>query len=105
MADTYFLTQGLSVLVGSLLLPFGSLAGSQIKDEAKQFFRSDHKNNWAVLACTSQFWFNYQHVTNILYVYRTIKRLGVPDRTRKRRWKHLGWKTEDLNGGQDKMVE
>lgn len=40
---------------------------------------SGHTNNWAVLVCTSRFWFNYRHIANTLSVYRTVKRLGVPD--------------------------
>ncbi|XP_029409684.1 GPI-anchor transamidase isoform X3 [Nannospalax galili] len=61
------------------LLALGSLAASQIEDQAKQFFRSGHTNNWAVLVCTSRFWFNYRHVANTLSVYRSVKRLGIPD--------------------------
>jgi phosphatidylinositol glycan class K len=38
-----------------------------------------HSNNWAVLVCTSTFWFNYRHVANVLSVYHIIKRLGIPD--------------------------
>eukprot|EP00898_Chlorokybus_atmophyticus_P003998 jgi/Chlat1/459/Chrsp103S01065 len=36
-----------------------------------------HTNNWAVLVCTSRFWFNYRHVANTLSI--TVKRLGIPD--------------------------
>ena len=36
-------------------------------------------DNWAVLVCTSRFWFNYRHVANTLAVYRAVKRLGMPD--------------------------
>ncbi|KAL7752683.1 glycosylphosphatidylinositol anchor biosynthesis [Sorochytrium milnesiophthora] len=36
-------------------------------------------NNWAVLVCTSRFWFNYRHIANTLSMYRTVKRLGIPD--------------------------
>lgn len=39
----------------------------------------DHSNNWAVLVCTSRFWFNYRHVANTLGMYRSVKRLGIPD--------------------------
>jgi phosphatidylinositol glycan class K len=39
----------------------------------------DHTNNWAVLVCTSTFWFNYRHVANVLSVYHIIKRLGIAD--------------------------
>ena len=38
-----------------------------------------HTNNWAVLVCTSKFWFNYRHIANTLGMYRTVKRLGIPD--------------------------
>eukprot|EP00794_Sanderia_malayensis_P016051 gene16051-17673_t len=38
-----------------------------------------HTNNWAVLVCTSRFWFNYRHIANTLSMYRSIKRLGIPD--------------------------
>uniref|UniRef100_A0A665XDV5 GPI-anchor transamidase n=1 Tax=Echeneis naucrates TaxID=173247 RepID=A0A665XDV5_ECHNA len=48
-------------------------------DRAGQFFSSGHTNNWAVLVCTSRFWFNYRHVANTLSVYRSVKRLGIPD--------------------------
>uniref|UniRef100_A0A8B9HAW2 GPI-anchor transamidase n=1 Tax=Astyanax mexicanus TaxID=7994 RepID=A0A8B9HAW2_ASTMX len=47
--------------------------------KASQFFSSGHTNNWAVLVCTSRFWFNYRHVANVLSVYRSVKRLGIPD--------------------------
>lgn len=50
-----------------------------IVDSAGQFFSSGHTNNWAVLVCTSRFWFNYRHVANTLSVYRSVKRLGIPD--------------------------
>uniref|UniRef100_A0A665XDH6 GPI-anchor transamidase n=1 Tax=Echeneis naucrates TaxID=173247 RepID=A0A665XDH6_ECHNA len=49
------------------------------QDRAGQFFSSGHTNNWAVLVCTSRFWFNYRHVANTLSVYRSVKRLGIPD--------------------------
>uniref|UniRef100_A0A4W6FUN3 GPI-anchor transamidase n=1 Tax=Lates calcarifer TaxID=8187 RepID=A0A4W6FUN3_LATCA len=49
------------------------------QDNAGQFFSSGHTNNWAVLVCTSRFWFNYRHVANTLSVYRSVKRLGIPD--------------------------
>ncbi|KJZ79263.1 hypothetical protein HIM_01414 [Hirsutella minnesotensis 3608] len=40
---------------------------------------SEHTSNWAVLVCTSRFWFNYRHLANVLSIYRTVKRLGIPD--------------------------
>ena len=36
-------------------------------------------DNWAVLACTSSYWFNYRHLSNILSLYFIIRRLGIPD--------------------------
>ncbi|XP_014271739.2 putative GPI-anchor transamidase [Halyomorpha halys] len=43
------------------------------------FSESGHTNNWAVLVDTSRFWFNYRHVANVLSIYRSVKRLGIPD--------------------------
>lgn len=40
---------------------------------------AQHTSNWAVLVCTSRFWFNYRHLANVLSIYRTVKRLGIPD--------------------------
>ncbi|RMX76409.1 hypothetical protein D0869_10745 [Hortaea werneckii] len=40
---------------------------------------SQHTSNWAVLVSTSRFWFNYRHMANTLSMYRTVKRLGIPD--------------------------
>lgn len=40
---------------------------------------STHTSNWAVLVSTSRFWFNYRHLANVLALYRTVKRLGIPD--------------------------
>ncbi|CCX13576.1 peptidase C13 family-domain-containing protein [Pyronema domesticum] len=40
---------------------------------------SQHTSNWAVLVSTSRFWFNYRHLANVLSMYRTVKRLGIPD--------------------------
>lgn len=36
-------------------------------------------DNWAVLVCSSRYWFNYRHVANTLAMYRTVKRMGIPD--------------------------
>ena len=38
-----------------------------------------HTSDWAVLVSTSRFWFNYRHMANTLSLYRTVKRLGIPD--------------------------
>ncbi|KAI0466895.1 peptidase C13 family-domain-containing protein [Xylaria cf. heliscus] len=40
---------------------------------------AEHTSNWAVLVGTSRFWFNYRHLANVLSMYRTVKRLGIPD--------------------------
>lgn len=54
-------------------------------EKAQQFFANQtteegsHTNNWAVLVSTSRFWFNYRHMANVLSMYRTVKRLGIPD--------------------------
>ena len=40
---------------------------------------AEHTSNWAVLVSTSKFWFNYRHAANALSLYRTVKRLGIPD--------------------------
>lgn len=45
----------------------------------ESFQKSNHSNNWAVLVDTSRFWFNYRHVANVLSIYRSVKRLGIPD--------------------------
>ena len=46
----------------------------------QEFFKSGHTNNWAVLVDTSRFWFNYRHMANVLSIYHSVKRLGIPDR-------------------------
>lgn len=43
------------------------------------FASATHTSNWAVLVSTSRFWFNYRHLANVLSMYRTVKRLGIPD--------------------------
>lgn len=49
------------------------------EEKINEFFQSGHTNNWAVLVDTSRFWFNYRHVANVLSIYRSVKRLGIPD--------------------------
>lgn len=41
---------------------------------------NSHTNNWAVIVDASRFWFNYRHAANALSIYRSVKRLGIPDR-------------------------
>ena len=38
-----------------------------------------HGNNWAVLVAGSRYWFNYRHIANVLSIYHSIKKLGIPD--------------------------
>ena len=59
------------VLVLLLFLPHST--------DAAAHKASNHSSNWAVLVCTSKFWFNYRHFANTLSMYHTIKRLGIPD--------------------------
>ncbi|XP_078075067.1 GPI-anchor transamidase isoform X2 [Mustelus asterias] len=66
-------------IVWSLLAYPGASEAEGEQTRVKQFFRSGHTNNWAVLVCTSRFWFNYRHVANTLSIYRSVKRLGIPD--------------------------
>jgi len=66
----------------SYLLFFGPAyaAQAQFDDKVSGFFdQSGHTNNWAVLVCTSRYWFNYRHVANVLSLYHSVKRLGIPD--------------------------
>ncbi|KAG2232428.1 hypothetical protein INT48_005731 [Thamnidium elegans] len=62
-----------------LVLLFMSVYCDQQEKVEGFFSQSGHTNNWAVLVCTSRFWFNYRHVANTLSMYRTVKRLGIPD--------------------------
>jgi phosphatidylinositol glycan class K len=40
---------------------------------------SNHTNNWAVLVCSSRYWFNYRHIANTLSFYHIVKQAGIPD--------------------------
>jgi glycosylphosphatidylinositol transamidase (GPIT) subunit GPI8 len=46
--------------------------------------QSDHNFSSSIIACvqvcSSRYWFNYRHVANTLSIYRSVKRLGIPDR-------------------------
>lgn len=66
-------------LLVSFLFVFPSSTLGKTKSKIDDFFSSGHTNNWAVLVDTSRFWFNYRHVANALSIYRSIKRLGIPD--------------------------
>ncbi|KAK7094616.1 GPI-anchor transamidase-like [Littorina saxatilis] len=74
MADVF----GMKVLLSFALLGAAFVfAGNE--EKVQEFFKSGHTNNWAVLVDTSRFWFNYRHVANVLSIYRSVKRLGIPD--------------------------
>lgn len=69
--------QYITFILAAAFLPFTSLASELNTTEAKPHHH--HTNNWAVLVSTSRFWFNYRHMANTLSMYRTVKRLGIPD--------------------------
>lgn len=62
-------------------LPFvaASLASLLLSCTIPTAVSAEHTSNWAVLVSTSRFWFNYRHLANVLSLYRTVKRLGIPD--------------------------
>lgn len=65
------------ILIGLI----SNIKSTEIDQKIEDFFyASTHTNNWAVLVSTSRFWFNYRHVANVLSIYQSIKRLGIPDR-------------------------
>lgn len=43
------------------------------------YSQGNHTSNWAVIVSTSNYWFNYRHNSNALTLYKTVKRLGIPD--------------------------
>ncbi|KAF7288185.1 GPI-anchor transamidase [Mycena chlorophos] len=63
------------------LVLFSTLVAASHEQIVGDFFAgsSNHTNNWAVLVCSSRYWFNYRHMANALGMYRTVKRLGIPD--------------------------
>nr|GME07606.1 putative GPI-anchor transamidase [Ipomoea batatas]GME21340.1 putative GPI-anchor transamidase [Ipomoea batatas] len=71
------------VVSASLLLlatcVYSEISSDASSDGAASTATTMHTNNWAVLVCTSRFWFNYRHMANTLSLYRTVKRLGIPD--------------------------
>nr|GMD92632.1 putative GPI-anchor transamidase [Ipomoea batatas] len=71
------------VVSASLLLlatcVYSAISSDASSDGAASTATTMHTNNWAVLVCTSRFWFNYRHMANTLSLYRTVKRLGIPD--------------------------
>lgn len=69
-------------LGGLALAQDGGVAAPEtrvVSESHKALRESVHTNNWAVIASTSRFWFNYRHMANVLSIYRSVKRLGIPD--------------------------
>lgn len=63
----------------SRVMQLPTLLAASLLAAAPSFVAAEHTSNWAVLVCTSRFWFNYRHLANVLSIYRTVKRLGIPD--------------------------
>ncbi|CAH6721140.1 GPI-anchor transamidase [[Candida] jaroonii] len=68
-----------SLLAWSILLLTVLSQVVDTEDAERIISESGHTNNWAVLVSTSRFWFNYRHIANVLSLYRTVKRMGIPD--------------------------
>lgn len=69
----------LFLIITITLIVCSSSASADERQKINEFFKSKHTNNWAVLVCSSRYWFNYRHVANVLSIYRSVKRLGIPD--------------------------
>eukprot|EP01134_Creolimax_fragrantissima_P007012 CFRG7012T1 len=67
------------VLALVALSTISSIAASNWTSSNADAQVSSHTNNWAVLVCTSRFWFNYRHIANTLSFYYIVKKLGIPD--------------------------
>lgn len=66
-------------LWGVLSYALATAAFAVVHAESSGETEISHTNNWAVLVSTSRFWYNYRHMANTLGMYRTVKRLGIPD--------------------------
>ncbi|KTW32456.1 GPI-anchor transamidase [Pneumocystis jirovecii RU7] len=62
-----------------IILLKGISAANKQENPKELPYKNSYTSNWAVLVSTSRFWFNYRHMANALGMYRTIKRLGIPD--------------------------
>ncbi|CAM9184630.1 unnamed protein product, partial [Ectocarpus sp. 12 AP-2014] len=75
----WFLSMSLAALLLCSVPLFSAVGVTASTAAGAKGASSRHNNNWAVLVCTSRFWFNYRHVANTLSVYHTVRRLGIPD--------------------------
>lgn len=66
-------------LITSLGLFTIIIANKIYSSDVKYDFKSSPTNNWAVLVSTSKYWFNYRHASNVLSIYRSIKKFGIDD--------------------------
>lgn len=73
--------RGVPLLWGVLaaLLVGTALAAARAPLSSRRLHAQNHTSNWAVIVDTSRYWFNYRHIANTLSLYRTVKRLGIPD--------------------------
>jgi phosphatidylinositol glycan class K len=62
-----------------MLLTATSISTGRVNLAEEREVPSQHSNNWAVLVCTSRYWFNYRHLSNILSMYYIIRKMGIPD--------------------------
>ncbi|ODQ46808.1 hypothetical protein PICMEDRAFT_16631 [Pichia membranifaciens NRRL Y-2026] len=67
----------LALVVSTVFAAEPFISNAQTTDNSES--EHQHTNNWAVIISTSRFWFNYRHMANSLSMYRTVKRLGIPD--------------------------
>ncbi|KAF5827065.1 peptidase C13 family-domain-containing protein [Dunaliella salina] len=63
-------------LLPVLLVVLGCVSLCSVLEAAQQ---QQHSSNFAVLVSSSRSWRNYRHTSNLLSIYRTVKRLGIPD--------------------------
>jgi hypothetical protein len=62
--------------------PFNATKSRDWRSTASELFSrgsSTHSSNWAIIASTSIFWYNYRHTANALAVYRAVKEMGLDD--------------------------
>lgn len=68
-----------AALAGLLLALLAAAAAPAGSSSPAAAAAAGHTSNWAVLVATSKYWYNYRHIANTLSMYRTVRRLGIPD--------------------------